>query len=63
MFRQEDFAAFIRYANRERSLDASANAARKNGSTQGELMPLASLREINKKMLFRESTHNKPPRD
>ena len=62
MFTQDDFAAFIRYAHRERSLDASANAANPDRCSP-ELMSLATLREINKKMLFNESTHNKPPRD
>ena len=62
MFNQDDFTAFIRYANRERSLDASTRAAQKYGRPQ-DLTPVAALREINKRMLFRETTRNAPPKD
>ena len=62
MFSQDDFIAFVRYANRERSLDASLRAAHAYGSAD-QRASVAALRELNKHRLFRETDRTKPPRD
>ena len=63
MFSQDDFIAFVRYANRERSLDASLRAAHAYGSADDQRASVAALRELNKHRLFRETDRSKPPRD
>ena len=63
MFSQDDFRAFIRYANRERSLDASVNAAPEHKRSEDHVASVRVLRELNKKMLFRETNGNGPLRD
>ena len=63
MFSQDDFTAFIRYANRERSLDASVDAAQEHNRSESQVASVRVLRELNKKMLFRETNRNGPLRD
>jgi hypothetical protein len=43
------------YANRERSLDASLRAADRYGRSDEHRRSIDALRELNKKMLFRET--------
>ena len=50
-----DLMAFVLYAQRERSLDASLRAAARFGSTEDYTRSIDALREINKKVLFRET--------
>jgi hypothetical protein len=51
-----DYAAFVIYAARELSLDASLrNAAPFSGEEHRR--SIAALRELNKKMLFKETRH------
>lgn len=54
-----DFTAFIIYGARELSLDASArNAGNVNGEEHRR--SIAALRELNKRMLFKETRHVRP---
>lgn len=54
-----DFAAFVVYSARELSLDASMrNADIANGAEHRR--SIAALRELNKKMLFKETRHFRP---
>ena len=50
-----DLQAFLVYANRERSLDASLRAANRYGRSEEHRRSIDALRELNKKMLFRET--------
>jgi len=52
----QDLCAFMTYAARERSLDASLRLAAKHGRGDEHRKSIAVLRELNKKMLFRETT-------
>ncbi|MBD5634698.1 MAG: hypothetical protein IAI49_09490 [Candidatus Eremiobacteraeota bacterium] len=56
---ERDLSAFLVYASRERSLDASLRAASKYGRTQEHQKSIDALRELNKKMLFRETRRNR----
>jgi hypothetical protein len=50
-----DLAAFLVYATRERSLDASLRAASRYARADDHRKSIDALRELNKKMLFRET--------
>jgi hypothetical protein len=50
-----DLAAFLVYAARERSLDASLRAASRYARSDEPRKSIDALRELNKKMLFRET--------
>lgn len=50
-----DLSAFLVYAARERSLDASLRAANKYGRSDEHKKSIDALRELNKKMLYRET--------
>ncbi len=50
-----DLAAFLVYAARERSLDASLRAASRYARSDEHRKSIDALRELNKKMLFRET--------
>jgi hypothetical protein len=50
-----DLSAFLVYAARERSLDASLRAATKYGRSEEHKRSIDALRELNKKMLYRET--------
>lgn len=52
-----DFSAFIIYSARELSLDASLRNA---ASSPEHRHSIASLRELNKRMLFKETRHVRP---
>jgi len=54
-FEDKDYAAFLVYAARERSLDASLRAASKFSRSDEHSKSIQALRELNKKMLFRET--------
>jgi hypothetical protein len=57
---ERDLSAFLVYAARERSLDASLRAAAKYGRSQEHQKSIDALRDLNKKMLFREThRHNR----
>jgi len=53
-----DLAAFLIYAARERSLDASLRAASRYARSEEHHKSIGALRELNKKMLFRETRHS-----
>jgi hypothetical protein len=53
-----DLAAFLVYAARERSLDASQRAANRFSRTDEHRKSIDALRELNKRMLFRETRRN-----
>jgi hypothetical protein len=55
-----DLSAFLVYAARERSLDASLRAANKYGRSDEHRKSIDALRELNKKMLFRETRRDVP---
>jgi hypothetical protein len=55
-----DLSAFLVYAARERSLDASLRAAHRYGRSDEHRKSIDALRELNKKMLFRETRHDVP---
>jgi hypothetical protein len=50
-----DLSAFILYAARERNLDASQRAASRYARTDEHRQAIDALRELNKRMLFRET--------
>jgi hypothetical protein len=50
-----DLQAFLVYAARERSLDTSMRAAKRFGRDEEHQNSIAALRELNKRMLFRET--------
>jgi len=52
-----DLSAFLTYAARERSLDASLRLAARHGRGDEHRKSIDALRELNKRMLFRETTH------
>jgi len=54
-FDDKDYSAFLVYAARERSLDASLRAASKFARSDEHRKSIDALRELNKKMLFRET--------
>ncbi len=54
-----DLAAFLVYATRERSLDASLRAASKYARSDEHRKSIDALRELNKKMLFRETRRSR----
>ena len=56
-----DLSAFLVYAARERSLDASLRAAHKYGRSEEHKKSIDALRELNKKMLFRETRRDIHP--
>ncbi|HEY4441600.1 MAG TPA: hypothetical protein VGN14_14170 [Candidatus Elarobacter sp.] len=56
-----DLSAFLVYAARERSLDASLRAATKYGRSDEHRRSIDALRELNKKMLFRETRRDAYP--
>jgi hypothetical protein len=56
-----DLSAFLVYAARERSLDASLRAANKYGRSDEHRKSIDALRELNKKMLFRETRRDVRP--
>ena len=56
-----DLSAFLVYAARERSLDASLRAANKYGRSDEHKKSIDALRELNKKMLFRETRRDATP--
>ncbi len=56
-----DLSAFLVYAARERSLDASLRAANKYGRSDEHRKSIDALRELNKKMLFRETRRDVHP--
>ena len=49
------FTAFLHYAERERSLDESLRAAQKYGRGEEHERSIDALRQINKRVLFRET--------
>jgi hypothetical protein len=53
-----DLAAFLVYAARERSLDSSVRAASRYGRSEEHQQSIEALRELNKKMLFRETRNS-----
>jgi hypothetical protein len=53
-----DLAAFLVYAARERSLDASLRAASRYSRSAEHQKSIDALRDLNKKMLFRETRHS-----
>ena len=50
-----DLAAFLLYAARERNLDASQHAASRYTRPEAHQQSIDALRELNKRMLFRET--------
>jgi hypothetical protein len=56
-----DLMAFLVYAARERSLDASFRAATKYGHSDEHRRSIDALRELNKKMLFRDTRRDVYP--
>ncbi len=54
-FEDRDFQAFMVYAARERSLDASLRQAAHLQRSMEHRKSIAALRELNKKMLFKET--------
>jgi hypothetical protein len=54
-FHDADFGAFMVYAARERSLDASQKAAERYDRSEEHTQSLNALREVNRKMLLRET--------
>ena len=50
-----DLSAFLVYAARERSLDASLRAANAFARSDEHRKSIEALRELNKRMLFRET--------
>ena len=53
-----DLAAFLVYAARERSLDAAQRAAGNSVGSADHRQSIAALRELNRKMLLRETRHS-----
>lgn len=50
-----DLSAFLVYAARERSLDASLRAATRFARTEDHRKSIEALRDLNRRMLFRET--------
>jgi hypothetical protein len=50
-----DLAAFLVYAARERSLDASLRSASMLARSEEHRESIAALRDLNRRMLFRET--------
>jgi hypothetical protein len=61
MIDDRDLSAFLVYAARERSLDAAVRSADKYGRSAEHKKELDNLRELNKKMLFRETRRDVRP--
>jgi len=57
---ERDLNAFLVYAARERSLDQSLRNATKYGRATEHRRSIDALRELNKKMLFRETRRTEP---
>ena len=55
--RDHDLSAFLAYAARERSLDASMRAADRFGASEEHRRTISALREFNRKMLMHETRH------
>jgi hypothetical protein len=55
-----DLSAFLIYAARERNLDASQRAVSRYARTDEHLEAVNALRELNKRMLFRETQQKRP---
>ncbi len=55
-----DLSAFLVYAARERSLDASLRAANRFSRSDEHRKSIDALRELNKRMLFRETRRDLP---
>jgi hypothetical protein len=53
-----DLGAFLIYAARERSLDASLHAANAFARSDEHQKSIDALRELNKRMLFRDTRRN-----
>ena len=53
----QDLRAFLNYAARERSLDASLRMATTHGESDDHRRSIDALRELNRRMLIRETTH------
>ena len=53
-------SAFLVYAARERSLDASLRAANRFSRSDEHRKSIDALRELNKRMLFRETRRDLP---
>jgi len=58
---ERDLRAFLVYAIRERTLDASLRAADKYGRSAEHQKSIDALRELNTKMLLRETHRNNYP--
>jgi hypothetical protein len=54
-----DLSAFLAYAARERSLDASLRAAAKYGRTREHQKSIDALRDLNTKMLLRDTRRSR----
>ncbi len=54
-----DLSAFLTYAARERSLDASLRLATHQGRGAEHRKSIDTLRELNARMLIRETTHRR----
>jgi hypothetical protein len=52
-----DLSAFLIYAARERALDESLNNAARFAQGDEHKRSIEALRELNKRMLFRETRH------
>jgi hypothetical protein len=55
-----DLAAFLVYASRELSLDASLRGAGGSPHFEEHRQSIAALRELNRKMLFKETRRLRP---
>lgn len=55
-----DLAAFLVYASRELSLDASLRGASGTPHFEEHRQSIAALRELNRKMLFKETRRARP---
>ncbi len=58
-----DLSAFLIYAARERNLDASQRATSRYARTHEHQEAINALRDLNKRMLFRETKRNNTPPD
>jgi hypothetical protein len=53
-----DLSAFLIYAARERALDESLHNAARFAHSDEDRKSIEALRELNKRMLFRETRHH-----
>ena len=56
-----DLAAFLIYAARERALDESLRNSARFAAGEEHQKSIEALRELNKRMLFRETRHGRKP--